>query len=295
MTLYLDKTFADAWGRDPFDHALRQRGEVFREKEGRRTLRFEVGGAGYFLKLHQGVGWLEILKNLAQLRLPVVSARNEWRAIRRLRELHLRAPVAVAYGSRGLNPARRLSFLVTEELTGSVSLEEFCATWRQRPPHPTAKRALIAQVADIARTMHESGVNHRDFYLCHLRIDVSDGDPGGGGELGGGAGGSDGGNSGADDDALAAANARLTILDLHRAQIRRKTPVRWRVKDLGGLYFSARDIGLTSRDVLRFMKTYRRKNTSELANERTFWTKVANKAKRIHHGDFGYEPALPLG
>lgn len=273
MTVFIDNTFAEVWRGEPFARALRQQGEVFREKEGRRTLRFSAGGNSYFLKLHQGVGWMEIIKNLAQWRLPVVSARNEWRAINKLREMNLHAPSVVAYGNRGLNPARRLSFLVTEELTGSISLEELCARWRERPPDATAKRALIAQVANLTRAMHAGGVNHRDFYLCHLRID----------------------SSAAAADDLAAGDARLTVLDLHRAQIRRKTPSRWAVKDLGGLYFSARDIGLTARDVLRFMKTYRRKTVRELTDESAFWTRVARKAKRIHHGDFGRAPALPLG
>lgn len=280
MTLYLNNTFAGVWGGAPFACALRQRGEVFREKEGRRTLRFEVGGQGYFLKLHQGVGWPEIFKNLAQLRWPVLGAGREWRAIARLRELRLRAPVAVAYGGRGLNPARRLSFLVTRELTATISLEELCAEWPRRPPDAAMKRALIAQVAGLARVMHEGGVNHRDFYLCHLRIDIGMGR-----------------------DNLTADNLRLTVLDLHRAQIRRKTPARWRIKDLGGLYFSARDIGLTARDVLRFMRAYRGTSggtsggtgARALIGERAFWRKVARKAQRIHHGDFGRKLELPLG
>lgn len=273
MTLYLDKTFAAEWGDEPFARALAQPGEVFREKEGRRTLRFEVGGAGYFLKLHQGVGWLEVAKNLAQLRLPVVGAGSEWRAINKLRALGLRAPAAAAFGSRGWNPARRLSFIVTRELAGTISLEELCADW-QRPPRASElalKRALLAEVAALARAMHAGGVNHRDFYLCHLRIDVSMG-------LGN----------------LSADNIRLTVLDLHRAQVRRRTPARWRIKDLGGLYFSARDLSLTARDVLRFMKIYSGRDARGLLGERAFWRKVARKARRIHRGDFGCEAQLPL-
>lgn len=53
--------------------------------EARRTLRIEVAGQGYlFVKIHRGVGWKEILKNLLSLRLPVLGAGNEWRAIARL-------------------------------------------------------------------------------------------------------------------------------------------------------------------------------------------------------------------
>jgi heptose I phosphotransferase len=50
---------------------------------------------------------------------------------------------------------------------------------------------------------------------------------------------------------------RLSLIDLHRAQVRRaRTPRRWRDKDLAALYFSALDIGLTSRDGLRFLAAY---------------------------------------
>ena len=46
MTLHLEKEIADAWrGDDPFVHAQQQRGEIFRDKEGRRTLRFALDAA----------------------------------------------------------------------------------------------------------------------------------------------------------------------------------------------------------------------------------------------------------
>jgi heptose I phosphotransferase len=49
---------------------------------------------------------------------------------------------------------------------------------------------------------------------------------------------------------------KLSLIDLHRAQIRPQTPRRWRDKDLAGLYFSAVEIGLTRRDYLRFLRVY---------------------------------------
>ena len=74
-------------GVDAFDYIMQLDGEMFRDIDNRRTLRFSLGGRRYFLKAHYGVGWKEIIKNLLQFRLPVLGARNEWRAIRRLQEL----------------------------------------------------------------------------------------------------------------------------------------------------------------------------------------------------------------
>lgn len=46
------------------------------------------------------------------------------------------------------------------------------------------------------------------------------------------------------------------MIDLHRAQIRPTVPRRWRDKDLIGLYFSSMNIGLTQRDIYRFLRIY---------------------------------------
>ena len=51
-------------------------GDVYRDKEGRRTLRIHHGGRSFFLKLHAGVGWPEIFKNLLQGRLPATGGRD---------------------------------------------------------------------------------------------------------------------------------------------------------------------------------------------------------------------------
>lgn len=229
--LVLDEPFRSLWsGKDPFVAVEALEGEVFRELEGRRTLRTEVAGRGYFVKIHRGVGGAEIVKNLVSLRLPVLGAENEWRAIQRLGELGVDTLRAVAFGMRGGNPARQHSFIVSEELAPTASLEDFCRPWSTHPPALALKRALIGRVAEMARAMHAGGVNHRDFYLCHFLLHL--------------------------DPWPTPDRLRLSLIDLHRAQVRARTPRRWRDKDLAALYFSALDIGLTSRDGLRFLAAY---------------------------------------
>lgn len=229
--LFLDEPFRARWaGQDPFVAVEALQGQVYRELEARRTLRTEVAGRGYFVKIHRGVGWGEILKNLLSLRLPVLGAGNEWRAIKRLEALDVDTMHTVAYGVRGSNPATQHSFIITEELAPTISLEDFCRDWPELPPSPRFKRALIARVASMARRMHQGGVNHRDFYICHFLLHL--------------------------DPEPAVDDFRLSLIDLHRAQLRMATPRRWRDKDLASLYFSALDIGLTQRDFLRFLRRY---------------------------------------
>ncbi len=230
-TLILDEPFRSLWqGGDAFTAVDALRGEVFRELEGRRTLRTVIDGRAYFVKIHRGVGWREILKNLLALRLPVLGARNEWRAIARLQQLGVATMHVAGYGERGCNPARRHSFIITDELAPTISLEDCCSSWPVQPPDPVFKRALIRRVAQMTRSMHEGGMNHRDLYLCHFLLHT--------------------------DPAPIPTSLQLSLIDLHRSQVRRATPRRWRDKDLAALYFSALDIGLTRRDLLRFLREY---------------------------------------
>jgi heptose I phosphotransferase len=230
--LFLDEPFRTLWaGQDAFASARALQGTVLRELEGRRTLRTEVGGRGYYAKLHRGVGWGEIFKNLVTARLPVLGAEHEWLAIRRLTELGVDTMKAVAFGRRGSNPARLESFIVTEELAPTVSLEDYCRDWPTNPPAPALKRALIVRVAEMAGKMHRGGVNHRDCYICHFLLHT--------------------------EPAPTPERLRLSLIDLHRAQVRAgATPRRWRDKDLAALHFSSLEIGLTARDRLRFLRAY---------------------------------------
>ncbi len=231
MKLVLAEPFKSLWaGKDAFVAVEALQGQVYRELEGRRTLRTEVAGRGYFVKIHRGIGWGEIAKNLLSAKLPVLGARQEWQAIERLTTAGVATMTAVAFGARGSNPAAQHSFIVTEELAPTTDLEQLSQNWANEPPEPRLKWALIAEVASMLGRMHRAGVNHRDCYICHFLLHT--------------------------DKPVTADDLRLSVIDLHRAQVRRATPLRWRNKDLAALYFSALNIGLTRRDRLRFLRGY---------------------------------------
>lgn len=235
-------------------------GEEFRNKDGRRTFRFLFAGEPYFAKLHGGVGIRRIVKDLLRLRLPVLGAENEWLAIRRLEELGVLTMALVGYGKTGINPATQRSFVITRELVETESLEDFCQRWKAHPPAPRLKRALITEVARIARTLHENGLNHRDLYICHFLLDVSQG------------------RERLDPSAL-----KLHLIDLHRVQMRPAIPLRWRIKDIASLHFSSMGIGLTVRDRLRFIRVYTGKPLKEaLAEPGSFWKTVEKRALSLH-------------
>ena len=257
---YLRQYFADSLKDNVrFDDLMSISGEVYREAPGRQTVKFERGNKSYFIKTHTGVGWQEILKNLLYLRAPVVGALNEWHGVHRLTDLEIDTMTVAGYGIRGKNPAKRRSFIVTEALPTSVSLEDYTQSWKKTPPKTVQqirfKRRVIKKIAEITRTMHENGANHRDYYLCHFLLELPEGD---------------------------LEKMRLFLIDLHRMQLRRKTPVRWKVKDVAGLYFSSLDIGLTERDFYRFMVAYRGKSLKEALAEHKFWKAVLKRGMSLY-------------
>jgi heptose I phosphotransferase len=195
----------------------------------RRTLRVEINGRAYFAKIHGPVGWSEILKNLITLRWPVLGATNEYRASQVLKCAGVRVPEVAAFGTRGISPASRESFILTDAVEPSISLEDYCADWGTNRPSRAIKKTLIEQVAKMTRQMHAQGLNHRDLYICHFLLN---------GTL------------------LQKGRFELTMIDLHRAQKRNRVPTRWLVKDLGSLLFSCMDLGFQRRDWLRFIKIY---------------------------------------
>ncbi|SDV06584.1 heptose I phosphotransferase [Pseudomonas mucidolens] len=268
MKLILAEPFKTLWaGRDAFAEVEKLDGQVYRELDARRTLRTEVDGHGFFVKIHRGIGWAEILKNLITAKLPVLGAGQEWLAIQRLQAVGVPTMTAVAYGEKGSNPADQHSFIVTEELAPTVSLEDLSLDWVKQPPNPVIKRALIAEVARMTGMMHRAGVNHRDCYICHFLLHT--------------------------DKPLVANDFKLSVIDLHRAQVRANIPLRWRNKDLAGLYFSALDIGLTRRDKLRFLKGYFQQPLRQLlADEAALLLLLERKAAKLHERKQRYGDAL---
>ncbi len=256
---YLSQDFETAWnGLDPFHQADQLNGQVYRAVAARRTLCFELNGRSYFAKIHHGVGWLEIFKNLVTFKKPVLGAMDEWRAINKLSSLGIDTMTVEACAIRGKNPAALQSFIITRALENTTSLEDYCRDWPSQPPPRWLKLALLRKVAAVSRSLHENGVNHRDYYICHFLLDNASVQEGPG-----------------------VCAPKLYLIDLHRAQVRDNIPVRWRVKDISALLFSAMDIGLTSRDLARFMMIYSGKSLRRtVIEDRGFWRSVMKRANR---------------
>ena len=249
-----------------FDALMKVDGEVYRDVKGRRTVKFVRANHAYFIKSHAGFPWKDMLKTLLSLTRPVTGARQEWLGVQALERLAVPTMTVVSRGERGWMPGTGGSFIVTKSLQGMVSLEdllEAAADWPSGQAE-RLKRHLIVQLADISRKLHQGGVNHRDFYLCHFLVQDRDWSEW-------------------------TLNQALTlhVIDLHRVQVRSKaTPTRWRTKDLGALMYSAFGANLTVTDAVRFIRTYYRRANDWKTRYRTnqkFWYAVVARALGFQH------------
>lgn len=263
MKQIIRSPFDRLWqNKDVFAEVFALQGEVFRNVKNRRTFRFEVEGKGFFIKIHRGVGWKEIIKNLLQFKLPVTGAANEFYALEKLHTLGVPTMTAAAFAERGSNPAAKESFLITEELCNVISLEELAQT---RILNGTQRLRLVRSLAESAGTMHRAGINHRDCYICHYLLDKA---------------------------TLDSAVPVLYVIDLHRAQLRKKVPYRYHVKDVAGLLFSAWSANLTRREAWRFLHYYCQKSVrEELTRNGKFWRDVVRTAAKLYRKEnSGKEP-----
>lgn len=246
MPVALQDALGNAQDNDVFGKAMTLAGKAFRDVPGRKTSQVELLGKQYFIKQHFGVGWGEIFKNITSFKKPILGAMTEVQAIEKVTSLGIATTPLVAYGQRGCNPAGLQSFVMTEDLGDITSLEDLCADWKNNPPDAKFKRQLIIAAARVAKTIHENGVNHRDFYLCHLCLD---------------------------NKTLPAIN--LFLIDLHRVLIHTTPSGKANMKDIAALYFSSMDVGLSARDYLRFKKYYQ-------PQSQDFWQQVEARANALY-------------
>jgi heptose I phosphotransferase len=233
--------------KDTFAAMMHLQGKAFRDVKGRKTIQVELGGHSYFVKQHFGVGWAEIIKNLVTFKKPILGAMTEVHAIQALIVLGIPTTPLVAYGQRGWSPATLQSFVMTEDLGDIVSLEELCADWMSNPPDAAFKHRLIVAVAELAAKLHQAGMCHRDFYLCHFVLKQAE---------------------------LRNGILKLYLIDLHRMLQGQPTDGKAVMKDMAGLYFSAMDCGLVAADIALFKQHY-------ISQNEVFWQQVCARAKKL--------------
>ncbi len=186
---------------------------------------------------------------------PIRTALDEWNAIRAFHRAGLPTMTPLAVGlPQGIGLYQN-SFLLTREIEDVQPLDHYLPHHFTPPLHSDhikEKRSLLRELARLVKSLHRLGFNHRDLYLCHILVKRE-----------------------------TPCTWKIFFADLHRVDYRKKVPLRWRVKDLAALNYSADQNSITRTDRLRFIKYYlgEQKLTDQL---KSVIKKVLRKTDQIY-------------
>ena len=231
----------------------------------RSRIRFEAGDTGkaFYLKRYDNVPAKIQIKNWLNHGQKRSTSAYDHLPCDILRSVGINPPKTVAYGEEWNGFFEKRSFIISEEIYASHSLEKRLPDYfyGENTPDSHSKRvAFIERLADLARTFHESGLRHRDFYLAHIFLTKSD---------------------------------ELYLIDLHRCFTPKVFGRRYQVKDIAQLHYSAPGQYISCADRLRFYRRYTgRKRLTR--SDRTFIRQVKAKAWRMADHDIKHNRVVPF-
>lgn len=170
-----------------------------------------------------------------------------------LKRLGINTPGTVAFGQEWKGLFEKRSFIITEKIADSESLEKkLPSLFFER------RKKFIQSLAEFVRKFHKTGCRHRDLYLCHIFCNPQ---------------------------------GKFTLIDLNRVFKPLIFSERYLIKDLAQLYYSAPGKIFTKADRLRFFLAYLQKNKLS-KSDKILIKKIKSKAQKMskHDGKHGRIP-----
>jgi len=221
------------------------------------VLKDNHGEIGAYLKRYHPPDFKAWVRSLVRFPFPR-TAMDEWKNILAFHRRGIPTMVPFSVGLRKHFGFKKESFLLTKEIEGVERLEHYLPG-HFSPPLDShrlkEKRTLIRELAVLIKRMHLLGLNHRDLYLCHILVKKD-----------------------------SHHHWKIYFADLHRVDQRKKVGLRWRVKDLSALNYSADKKLITLTDRLRFITHYQGERKLDY-NTKRFIKKIIKKTEKIRSHD----------
>jgi hypothetical protein len=248
-------------GLNDFDSIWRfQGGKIVKDIRPRSVIRINVPGQDreriFYLKRHRPefMGFRCLLR-LIFPNLAFSQGKKEFKSICDFRKKALATVAPVAAGEKCLRFPWVGSFLITEDFAPYVSLEkrlQSAPDFFMGTDGDLRKRAMLREVATLARKMHQSGFNHLDFNATHILLFYEPG-----------------------------SNIPKTALfDLQRVDRKKIFKFRWMIKSLARLNYTLPEQIFTAEDRIYMMQSYKGKKDLNVF-DRLQWFWVKRKTARI--------------
>ena len=214
----------------------------------RIKFRLTTGGTVVYLKKYTDTPYIKQIKNWIEHKAVKATAQFDIRWCKTLGDAGINTADVVAWGCEKNFLFDRMSFVIVKEIENADSLE------KKLPYFPSTKykKEFIGRLADFAKKFHDTGLRHRDFYLCHIFYSESTG--------------------------------TFTLIDLQRIFKPVLFSKRFQIKDIAQLYYSAPKEHFSKTDRLRFYLRY--KNIIRLSSaDKKFIKAVNDRAKKMCRHD----------
>jgi len=208
-----------------------------------------------FLKRYRNIPKLIQLKNWLNRKKRISAMACDLEPGKKLQELGINTPLTIAYGEKWDGIFEKQSFIITEKIPDSLSLEE-------KLPDSFFKnrKKFIKNLAGFVRKFHDTGFRHRDLYLCHIFCNLQE---------------------------------QFTLIDLNRAFKPFAFSQKYLIKDLAQLYYSAPGDTVTKADRLRLFLAYQQKEKLT-KYDKAIIKKIKLKALRMARHDKKYNRTAPF-
>ena len=216
-----------------------------------------------FLKHYKNPPKLEQIKNWLQHGKKQSTADFDRLPSEELDKAAIKSPKVIAYGSQFDGLFEKRSFVITEKIPNAESIERKLPdfiTGTPTPENAALKKDFINALADLARRFHDTGMCHRDFYFAHIFLNE---------------------------------NGEFYLIDLQRTFKPRIFALRYRIKDLTQLYYSAPGNLFSRTDRLRFYLKYTNKRKIGKI-DRLYIRWIKKKAWRMADHDIRHNREVPF-
>ncbi len=220
------------------------------------SVKTSEGHYSFYLKRHkiENIGLRRLLTLFSSFR-GRSQGRMEFDNICAFRQNGISTVIPVAAGERFHGWFKVESFLLTCDFTPLISIEELFADqpgFFKGSPGDERKKKLLEAIAEMARTMHQKGLNHRDFNATHILVYYR----------------------------KQSAHPMTALFDMQRVNRRKIFRSRWIIKSLSELNYTLPEDLFTDLDRLYLFKSYKNKARLNLW-DRFQWIWITKKTEKI--------------
>ncbi|OHB88518.1 MAG: hypothetical protein A3D13_06535 [Planctomycetes bacterium RIFCSPHIGHO2_02_FULL_40_12] len=217
----------------------------------------DINGKGIYIKYFKKGGYSNYLKYLF---LPT-RTRTEWKVGNALLSNDINTALPLATAEKRRYGMLESSLLVTEAVTNSEPLMEYCQANYEGAlsgEKEDEKSKLLDKLAGFVRDIHKKGFCHYDLHAGNILIKFKDNPP----------------SSPHDYD--------LYLMDLHSVKILKKVSNRKRLHNLAQIFNSLLSI-LTESDKLDFLRSYGSNAISDIKDENELLGQIESQSSRIRN------------